>query len=328
MSRSKAVSAWEETVSSQLPDLSRTQARALALWSYGVVLAQRCGQTSVAATLALLLGQRETTGRQRLREWCYGADDKRGARRPAVAVETCFAPLLGWVLSGWAPGERRLASGAWRWPWTRLRWASASWCWPCAWSTAAAQCRWPGRSWAVVSAPAPGAGRPHWQRRLSRMRGAAPAGWMVVVLADRGLYAPWLFQAIVRLGWHPGLRLNGGAGSGLYRLPSGGGWRPLAGLLSQPGSAWCGEVFCFREQTVRATLLARWEAGYREGWLVLSDLPPVGAEVAWYGLVWLGMACARGSNAASRTSSGTAGSGSTRACAIPSERHASGWCWR
>jgi hypothetical protein len=53
----------------------------------------------------------------------------------------------------------------------------------------------------------------------------------VVVLADRGLYAPWLFAAIVRLGWHPGLRVNGGAGSGLYRLPSGGHWRPLAGLL-------------------------------------------------------------------------------------------------
>ncbi len=111
MSRSKAVSAWEETVSSQLPDLSRTQARTLALWSYSVVLAQRCGQTSGAATLALLLGQRETTVRQRLREWCYGAEDKRGAHRRAVAVETCFAPLLGWVLSWWAPGpgERRLA---------------------------------------------------------------------------------------------------------------------------------------------------------------------------------------------------------------------------
>jgi len=103
------------------------------------------------------------------------------------------------------------------------------------------------------------------------------------------LYAPWLFAVSVRLGWHPALRVNGGArGSGLYRLPTGGGWRPLAGLLSTPGCAWCGQVFCFREQTVRCTLLARWEVGCKEGWLVVTDLPPLGAEIAWYGLrVWV-----------------------------------------
>jgi hypothetical protein len=276
MSRSKAVSVWEETVSSQLPDLSRTQARTLALWSNGVVLAQRCGQTSVAATLALLLGQRETTVRQRLREWCYDAEHKAGTHRRAVAVEPCFAPLLGWVLRWWAPGERRLALAL---DATTLgdRFVVLALC------VLYRGCAVP-VAWAVVSATAPGAWRPHWERLLGRMRGAVPAEWIVVVLADRGLYAPWLFQAIVRLGWHPGLRLNGGAGSGLYRLPNGGGWRPLAGLLREPGSAWCGEVFCFREQTVRGTLLARWEAGYREGWLVLSDLPAEGADVAWYGL--------------------------------------------
>jgi hypothetical protein len=80
------------------------------------------------------------------------------------------------------------------------------------------------------------------------------------------------------------LRLNGGAGSGLYRLPSGGGWRPLRGLLSRPGDGWCGAALCFRQQTVAGTLLARWEPGYQEGWLVLTDLPPDAATVAWYGL--------------------------------------------
>lgn len=28
------------------------------------------------------------------------------------------------------------------------------------------------------------------------------------MLADRGLYAPWLFHHIVKLGWHPFLRIN------------------------------------------------------------------------------------------------------------------------
>src|SRR5262245_54927085 len=109
MSRVEAVSAWEQTVSSHVPVLSRPQARVLALGSYGLVLAQRCGQTSVAAALALLLGHKEGTVRQRLREWCRDAAPKRGSRRRAVEVETCFAPLLGWVLSWWTPGERRLA---------------------------------------------------------------------------------------------------------------------------------------------------------------------------------------------------------------------------
>ncbi len=124
MSRSKAVSAWEATVSSQVPDLSRTPARTVALGSDGVVLAQRCGQTSVAAPLALLLGQREPRVRQRRREWCSGAEDQRGAQRRAVAVETCFAPLLGWVLSWWAPGARRRARG----PGRDDASARASWC--------------------------------------------------------------------------------------------------------------------------------------------------------------------------------------------------------
>src|SRR3989442_10917239 len=31
-----------------------------------------------------------------------------------------------------------------------------------------------------------------------------------LVLADRGLYARWLFRRITRLGWHPFLRINTG----------------------------------------------------------------------------------------------------------------------
>jgi hypothetical protein len=276
MSRVEAVSAWEATVSRQLPQLSGPQARVLAWWSYGVVLAQRCGQTSVAAALALLLGQRENTVRQRLREWCYAAEDKRGAHRQAVEVATCFAPLLGWVLHWWAPGERRLALAL---DATTLgtRFTVLALC------VVYRGCAVP-VAWAVVGATRPGAWRPHWEGLLRQVQGSVPADWTVLVLADRGLYAPWLFATIIELGWHPGLRVNGGAGSGLYRLLSGGRWRPLAGLLDAPGRVWCGQVFCFREQTVRCTLLARWEVGYREGWLLVTDLPPTAADVAWYGL--------------------------------------------
>lgn len=279
MSRLEVVSAWEATVSSELPGLSRPQARVLALWSLGIALAQRCGQTSVAVALATLLGVREGSMRQRLREWCYAAVDKRGAQRRAVAVERCFPALLGWVLRWWdtrQPADHRLALAL---DATTLgtRFTVLALC--VVYRSSAIPV-----AWVVVRAATPGAWRPHWERLLAQMQTSVPREWEVFVVADRGLYAPWLFHAITALGWHPGLRLTGGAGGGLYRLPSGGGWRTLRSLLPQPGATWCGPVFCFRQQTVAGTLLARWEVGYTAGWLVLTDLPPHRADVAWYGL--------------------------------------------
>jgi hypothetical protein len=112
MSRWEGGSPWIATVSTHLPALSRTQAWVLALWSCGMVLGQSGGTATVAALLALLLGQREDALRHRLREWCYDAADKRGDKRRAVAVEACFAPLLGWVLAWWPAMARRLALDA------------------------------------------------------------------------------------------------------------------------------------------------------------------------------------------------------------------------
>jgi hypothetical protein len=84
---------WKETVARQLPHLSRPQATVLALWSYGMVLAQTCGLTSVTVVLAHLLGQKEAALRQRLREWCYDAADKRGAKRQlACTLVACWEP--------------------------------------------------------------------------------------------------------------------------------------------------------------------------------------------------------------------------------------------
>lgn len=45
---------------------------------------------------------------------------------------------------------------------------------------------------------------------LRQLKPAIPRDW-TVVLADCGLYARWLFRRIVRLGWHPFLRINKGS---------------------------------------------------------------------------------------------------------------------
>ena len=55
------------------------------------------------------LGQQEETLRQRLREWYYPAQEKSGTHRRTLAVETCFAPLLGWVLAWWPEEHQELA---------------------------------------------------------------------------------------------------------------------------------------------------------------------------------------------------------------------------
>ena len=94
------VDPWRSTIMTHLPHLSKTQATGLALWSLGMVLARSCALSAVSAFLAQGLKQKDNTVRQRLREWCYESQAKRGKKRQEVRVETCFAPLLSWVLMG------------------------------------------------------------------------------------------------------------------------------------------------------------------------------------------------------------------------------------
>jgi hypothetical protein len=275
MSRHDGLSQWYTTVSTQLPVLSPAHAYVLALWSYGMVLAQSCGITSVAALLAPLLATKEATLRQRLREWCYDANDKRGARRQAVDVTTCFAPLLHWVLAWWAPDERRLVLAL---DATTLgqRFVVLTI------SVVYRGCAIP-VAWRVVDATRKGAWRPHWSALFDHLRGSVPPDWTVLVLADRGLYARWLFQHVVRLGWHPFLRINRG---GQFRPLGAATFRPLATAVPRVGQQWCGAVTCFvtREAQLACTLVARWDAAYADPWLILTDLPPEGADAAWYGM--------------------------------------------
>jgi hypothetical protein len=275
VSRLDGLSQWESTVSTHLPGLSRAQATVLALWSFGMVLARSCGITSVAALLAPLLGAKEQTVRQRLREWCYDKQDKRGAKRQDLDVTTCFAPLLGWVLAWWPPEERRLVLAMDASPLGQRFTVLAI-------SVVYRGCAIP-VAWAIVTATRKGAWRPHWQALFAHLHGSVPLDWTVLVLADRGLYAKWLFEHIVKQGWHPFLRLTLG---GNVRPDGLATFRPLATLVPQPGSAWCGRVTCFSSpgSQVGCTLLARWDVGYAEPWLIMTDLASEGAEAAWYGM--------------------------------------------
>jgi hypothetical protein len=139
----------------------------------------------------------------------------------------------------------------------------------------------------VLPANTKHAWRREWLRLLRRLRPALPRGWKVIVLTDRGLYAPWLFWRIVRLGWHPFLRINTG---GTFRPAGTPCFRPLKSFVPMPGMRWRGRGTAFQKagRQVECTLLALWEEGYTDPWLILTDLPPEASDACWYGLrAWI-----------------------------------------
>lgn len=275
MSQPEPLSQWIETVSSALPKLSRPQAKVLAYWSYGMVLAKSCGIIVVCAALAIQLGCSEASLVQRLREWCYGAKDKRGSKRRELDVSTCFAPLLGWILSWWPADEPRLALAL---DATTLKKRFTVLCI----SVVYRGCAIP-VAWKIVEAEEKGSWRPHWIRLLTHVGDAVPPEWTVIVMSDRGLYALWLYQHIVALNWHPFMRINK---QGHFRPHGHGQFRSLASAAPEVGSAWCGKVDCFSGESSRlqCTLLARWDQGYEEVWLIVTDLAPAQATAVWYGM--------------------------------------------
>ncbi len=266
---------WLTTIMHHLSHLSKPQATVLAMWSFGMVLARSCALTAVSSLLAAGMQRKEDTVRQQLREWYYDVKRKRGTKRQVLRVETCFAPLLGWVVCWWQGTQLALAIDA-----TTLGQRFVV----LAVSVVYRGCAIP-VAWVILPAGAKHAWRREWLRLLRLLRPAIPHGWTVIVLADRGLYAPWLFRRITRLVLHPFLRINTG---GSFRPAGAPCWRPLASLAPRPGTSWRGTGLAFTRNQVACTLLARWEDGYKDPWLILTDLPPEASDAGWYGLrAWI-----------------------------------------
>src|SRR5215469_16277879 len=99
MSSHPRVTEWTTIIRTHLPHLTKPQATVLALWSLGLVLARSCALTAVSAFLATCLGRTEPAEDQQLRELCYEAAAKRVPTRCALAVESCFVPLLGGIVA-------------------------------------------------------------------------------------------------------------------------------------------------------------------------------------------------------------------------------------
>lgn len=260
-----------------MPHLSVPQATVLALWSFGMVLAQSCGLTSVSSGLALLMGLNENSVRQRIREWYYAKEDKRGRGRCELEVRESFVPLLRWILSWWPEGDKRLALAM---DATQLKDRLAV----LVVSVVYRGCAIP-IAWRVLPKAEKGSWKQSWLELFSPFQEVIPPDWTVIVMADRGLYASWLFEAIQQCHWHPYLRINGRV---FFRPADEQEFRALQQAFRQSGCRWVGRGTCFKSRPLPVTLLVQWEAGYGEPWFVLTDLAAEQAQPAWYGLrAWI-----------------------------------------
>ena len=272
-----ALEEWKQTVADQMPQLSAPQVTVLALWSFGMVIAHSCGLTSVSSSLACLMGIKENSARQRIREWSYAKEDKRGKGRCELEVSNSFVPLLRWVLSWWPVNEKRLALAMDATSLGQVLVVLAI-------SVVYRGCAIP-VAWHVLPATEKGSWKKPWLDLFSHFEGVIPEDWVVIVMADRGLYASWLFESIKKCKWHPFLRINDKI---FFRPKDEQEFKALHIAFQQPGCTWSGAGTCFKTNSLEATLLVRWEEGYGEPWLILTDLPDYQAMPCWYGLrAWI-----------------------------------------
>ncbi len=136
-------------------------------------------------------------------------------------------------------------------------------------------------AWKIVEATKPGSWKPHWQELFNHINGAVPTDWFVIVTADRGLYADWMYEQIKLVGWHPFLRINQ---IGLFQKQGEKLWIALNTLVPKVGQSWKGKVTCFKTNSIECTFDARYDEGYTDPWLIVTDLSPEVADACWYSM--------------------------------------------
>jgi len=282
----KQLEQWKSVIADRFPNLSKPQAVVLALWSFGMALAKSCGITSVVIILASLLSvdkdhksivRKENSLRQRLRQWCYNAQDKNGKKRDQLNVESCFPFILKWIISLWQGEQIALALDA-----TTLSDRLTV----LAISVLYRGCAIP-VAWKILKGNTKGAWNKHWLRMLRLLKPCIPHNMTVIALTDRGLFSRDLFHGIRRLGWHPFMRRSA---LGAFRPACGHCFRDISCYARKPGTVWSsyGTLFKTKGKQVNCVLLVYWGESYKEPWFIITDMQPQKANVRWYGLrMWI-----------------------------------------
>ncbi len=238
-------------------------------------MTQHIASTTCAVFLAQLFEQPFGRLRQRLREFYWQAQQKPGTDRLELSVETCFAPLLRWVLSLMRADELVLALDV-----TLIRQRLAVLSLSVVFRGSALPV-----AWTMLVANEKGAWMPPLAHLVRVVAEAVPEDLPVVVLCDRGLQNRDLFDTITEQGWHPLMRLTR---QGYFRPDDQRHWYGLKHLLPAPGCYYLGRGHLFKTDPMACTLIALWEEGYDEPWLLMSDWTVDRFYGTFYGLrAWI-----------------------------------------
>jgi hypothetical protein len=249
MSAAPSIVAWRQTVAGQLlPGLHGHQAKALADLSYAMALAGHCQAGQVATHVPTAAS---AASAQRRFERLLAND--RLQPRPAQGM------LAGAVLEHWG-GQTILLILDEEPKANDLRVLNVRVAYDHRALPLAAVC------YRLGALPRP---MPELVKGLLRqVLGCLPPGARVVLLADRGLCWPVLVDWCTEHGWHYVLRLQGQT---KVRFDDG-SEREVRELAPRPGRRWLGEAEVFKKAGWRgANVVATWERGVNEPWLLLVD---------------------------------------------------------
>ena len=173
------------------------------MMSLGMIAAQSCALSAISAKLAISLKIKHDNIRQRIREFCYDAKDKKGTnkkgiKRTQIDVQTCFDPLIKWIVRLWQSRQIALALDA-----TTLGLSFTI----LVVSIVYRGCAIP-VAWTITKGNEKKSWNKQWLRMLRLVRKGIPMDFFVIVMTDRGLYSSKLLRRIVRLKWHPFMRIN------------------------------------------------------------------------------------------------------------------------
>jgi hypothetical protein len=275
VSRHPELYRWKQQLANHFHGLSPAFVTLLGLWSYGMILARRCGLSSVACQLSRLLGKSDNSTRQHLREFYQEAQakagSKRGVKRKDLEVASCFAPLLRWVLSFWRCPRLALALDA-----TNLGDHLHILCVSVVYGGVGIPV-----AWKILPGGRKEAWNPHWAALLRRLAGEVRPDWVVVVLTDRGLESAQLFGDIVGCGWHPLMRVKA---NGQFRPRGWMNWYAMGRLAPAVGRRFAasGQAYKTAREPLACTLMACWDEGHKDAWLLLTDLAKGSASACWY----------------------------------------------
>ena len=260
----------QKTIETHLPHVSQPQLTGLALWVCGAILAGSACQNVVAS--ALSSWSKWNSRRQYLREWLYDGSDRARPCQTELDVTLCFAPLLRWILSWWRSDRLAPAID----PTLKGDQTTAI-----VISVVYRSCAIP-VAWSIHRANQKGSWADPTVELLQALAPAVPQEMTVIVLCDRGIASPELWQQIRVQGWHPWMRYP----KSITFCADGGQRLSACAFVSVPDTAWIGRGTAFGPPTAkrRCTLLVVWYAEQEEPWIILTDLPPEAAGPSWYAL--------------------------------------------